>query len=143
MQREALSKKCADINLEVPALMGVSKVCSIIAPLKRHAAHDLSCLLLLCRPFWRTSSLCIKTTPTGALYLPRVVAPRQAWHGRPAHRAPQRRPLAEGAVLKKKFDDIFAATKYTKALETIRKLKTDQAQGIRVRHDIFMAPAPR
>ncbi len=44
-----------------------------------------------------------------------------------------RRPLAEGAVLKKKFDDIFAATKYTKALETIRKLKTDQAQGIRVR----------
>ena len=44
-----------------------------------------------------------------------------------------RRPLAEGAVLKKKFDDIFAATKYTKALETIRKLKTEQAQGIRVR----------
>jgi hypothetical protein len=37
-------------------------------------------------------------------------------------------------VLKKRFDDIFAATKYTKALEAIRKLKTDQAQGIRVRH---------
>lgn len=40
-------------------------------------------------------------------------------------------PLAEGAVLKKKFDDIFAATKYTKALEAIRKIKTEQAQGIR------------
>ena len=51
-------------------------------------------------------------------------------HSLSPQRAP--RPLAEGAVLKKKFDDIFAATKYTKALETIRKLKTDQAQGIRV-----------
>lgn len=40
-------------------------------------------------------------------------------------------PLAEGAVLKKKFDDIFAATKYTKALETIRKIKLEQSQGIR------------
>ena len=36
-------------------------------------------------------------------------------------------------MLKKKFDDIFAATKYTKALEAIRKIKTEQAQGIRVR----------
>lgn len=44
-----------------------------------------------------------------------------------------RRPLAEGAVLKKRFDDIFAATKYTKALEAIRKLKTDQAQDIRLK----------
>jgi DNA repair protein RAD50 len=34
-------------------------------------------------------------------------------------------PLAEGLVLKKKFDDIFAATKYTKArmsLATTRSL---------------------
>lgn len=30
-------------------------------------------------------------------------------------------------MLKKKFDDIFAATKYTKALETIRKLKNELA----------------
>jgi DNA repair protein RAD50 len=42
-----------------------------------------------------------------------------------------RRPLAEGAVLKKRFDDIFAATKYTKALEAIRKLKTEQAGRIK------------
>lgn len=36
-------------------------------------------------------------------------------------------------MLKKKFDDIFAATKYTKALEAIRKIKTEQAQGIKAR----------
>jgi DNA repair protein RAD50 len=40
-------------------------------------------------------------------------------------------PLAEGQVLKKKFDDIFAATRYTKALEELRKLKTRQAQDAR------------
>jgi DNA repair protein RAD50 len=40
-------------------------------------------------------------------------------------------PLAEGPVLKKKFDDIFAATKYTKALEELRKLRTKQAAEVR------------
>lgn len=40
-------------------------------------------------------------------------------------------PLAEGQVLKKKFDDIFAATRYTKALEELRKLKTRQGQEAR------------
>ncbi|KAK9817777.1 hypothetical protein WJX72_002045 [[Myrmecia] bisecta] len=35
-------------------------------------------------------------------------------------------PLSEGQVLKKKFDDIFAATKYTKALEALRKLRTEK-----------------
>jgi len=35
-------------------------------------------------------------------------------------------PLAEGTVLKKRFDDIFAATKYTKALDELRKLKKEQ-----------------
>ena len=37
-------------------------------------------------------------------------------------------PLQEGAVLKKKFDDIFAATQYTKALEEIRKFKNQKKQ---------------
>ncbi|RLN96153.1 hypothetical protein BBJ28_00011629 [Nothophytophthora sp. Chile5] len=32
-------------------------------------------------------------------------------------------PLQEGAVLKKRFDDIFESARYTKALEAIRKLK--------------------
>jgi len=37
-------------------------------------------------------------------------------------------PLSEGANVKKRFDDIFAATKYTKALEEFRKLKVKQTQ---------------
>ena len=34
-------------------------------------------------------------------------------------------PLGDTTTLKKKFDDIFAATKYTKALETLRKVKLE------------------
>ena len=40
-------------------------------------------------------------------------------------------PLGDAAMLKKKFDEIFSATKYTKALEHINKLKKDQAVIIR------------
>lgn len=76
-QPQALSKKCADINVEVPALMGVSKA-----------------------------------------ILDNVIF---------VHQDDSNWPLSEGAVLKTKFDDIFAATKYTRALDTIRKLKTEQA----------------
>ncbi len=36
------------------------------------------------------------------------------------------RPLSEGKQLKNKFDDIFAATKYMKALELIRKIRTEK-----------------
>lgn len=36
------------------------------------------------------------------------------------------RPLSEGKQLKTKFDDIFAATKYMKALELIRKIRTEK-----------------
>ena len=32
-------------------------------------------------------------------------------------------PLGEGALLKKKFDDIFESTRYSKALEEIQKTK--------------------
>ncbi|KAG1658953.1 hypothetical protein FOA52_010050 [Chlamydomonas sp. UWO 241] len=41
-------------------------------------------------------------------------------------------PLAEGRVLKDKFDDIFSATKYTKALEALRKLKSEKVGDIKV-----------
>lgn len=34
-------------------------------------------------------------------------------------------PLQEGAVLKKKFDDVFESTRYTKALEALAKTKKD------------------
>ena len=40
-------------------------------------------------------------------------------------------PLGEAATLKKKFDEIFSATKYTKALEHISKLKKEQTQKIK------------
>jgi len=36
-------------------------------------------------------------------------------------------PLSDGAALKKKFDDIFAATRYTKALEVLKKHRQEQA----------------
>ncbi|XP_041462999.1 DNA repair protein RAD50-like [Lytechinus variegatus] len=40
-------------------------------------------------------------------------------------------PLSDGKTLKGKFDEIFAATRYIKALETIRKLRTEQNSQIR------------
>ncbi|KAJ2829157.1 DNA repair protein rad50 [Coemansia sp. 'formosensis'] len=41
-------------------------------------------------------------------------------------------PLSEASVLKKKFDEIFAATRYTKALESIKTIRKDKAVEIRV-----------
>lgn len=41
-------------------------------------------------------------------------------------------PLSEPAVLKKKFDDIFAATKYTKALECLKTLRKSQTAQIQL-----------
>lgn len=40
-------------------------------------------------------------------------------------------PLSEGKALKEKFDAIFAATKYIKALETMRQLRLKQSQTVR------------
>ena len=77
----SVSKKCVDINAEVPSLMGVSKA-----------------------------------------ILENVVF---------VHQEESNWPLGDSAGLKKKFDEIFSATKYTKALEHIRKLKTEQTQLIR------------
>ncbi|WVO14305.1 hypothetical protein L204_101937 [Cryptococcus depauperatus] len=41
-------------------------------------------------------------------------------------------PLSEPAALKKKFDDIFEATKYTKALENIKSLRKERTQELKV-----------
>ncbi|ORY00835.1 hypothetical protein K493DRAFT_323586 [Basidiobolus meristosporus CBS 931.73] len=41
-------------------------------------------------------------------------------------------PLSEPGVLKKKFDEIFAATRYTKALNNIKDLRKEQAIEIRL-----------
>ncbi|XP_061369150.1 DNA repair protein RAD50 isoform X2 [Gastrolobium bilobum] len=40
-------------------------------------------------------------------------------------------PLQDPSTLKKKFDDIFSATRYTKALEVIKKLHKDQNHEIK------------
>ncbi len=40
-------------------------------------------------------------------------------------------PLSEGKHLKGKLDEIFAATRYIKALEVIRKLRSEQNSTIR------------
>ena len=39
-------------------------------------------------------------------------------------------PLSDSKTLKQRFDDIFAATRYTKALEVIRKLKVEKKKEI-------------
>ena len=41
-------------------------------------------------------------------------------------------PLSDSKALKLKFDDIFAATRYTKALEVLGKVRKDKAQSIKV-----------
>ena len=41
-------------------------------------------------------------------------------------------PLSDSKALKMKFDDIFAATRYTKALEVLAKVKKDKAQSVKV-----------
>lgn len=40
-------------------------------------------------------------------------------------------PLSEPSVLKKKFDDIFSATKYTKALDNIKNIRKEQVVDIK------------
>lgn len=41
-------------------------------------------------------------------------------------------PLSEPSVLKKKFDDIFAATRYTKAVDTLKGLKKELAAELKL-----------
>jgi DNA repair protein RAD50 len=75
-EKVSQSLRCADIDKEIPELMGVSK------------------------PILENVIFC--------------------------HQEDSSWPLGEPAILKKKFDDIFAATRYTKALESIKKEKKDQ-----------------
>ncbi|KAK9138451.1 hypothetical protein Sjap_009045 [Stephania japonica] len=80
-EKVCLSYRCADMDREIPALMGVSKA-----------------------------------------VLENVIF---------VHQDDANWPLQDPATLKKKFDDIFSATRYTKALEVIKKLHKDQAQDIK------------
>ncbi|CAN1835317.1 DNA repair protein RAD50 [Linum perenne] len=80
-EKVCLSYRCADMDREIPALMGVSKA-----------------------------------------VLENVIF---------VHQDEANWPLQDPSSLKKKFDDIFSATRYTKALEVIKKLHKDQAQEIK------------
>ncbi|CAI5470882.1 unnamed protein product [Closterium sp. Yama58-4] len=80
-ERVSLSYRCADMDREIPLLMGVPKA-----------------------------------------VLENVIF---------VHQDDANWPLAEPALLKKKFDDIFSATKYTKALEALKKVHKEQAQLIK------------
>ncbi|KAK4258216.1 hypothetical protein QN277_007688 [Acacia crassicarpa] len=80
-EKVCLSYRCADMDREISALMGVSKA-----------------------------------------ILENVIF---------VHQDEANWPLQDSSSLKKKFDDIFSATRYTKALEVIKKLHKDQAQEIK------------
>ncbi|XP_021291599.1 DNA repair protein RAD50 [Herrania umbratica] len=80
-EKVCLSYRCADMDREIPALMGVSKA-----------------------------------------ILENVIF---------VHQDEANWPLQDPSTLKKKFDDIFSATRYTKALEVIKKLHKDQAQEVK------------
>ena len=44
-------------------------------------------------------------------------------------------PLSEPAALKKKFDDIFEATKYTKALDNIKGIRKELMVDLKVERE--------
>ena len=48
-------------------------------------------------------------------------------------------PLSEPSVLKKKFDDIFEATKYTKALDQIKAIRKEQTAELKVDKERLLA----
>ncbi|KAF7288559.1 AAA-23 domain-containing protein [Mycena chlorophos] len=80
-KRNAISTKCAEMDQEIPQLLGVSK-----AVLEN---------VIFC------------------------------------HQEDSYWPLAEASTLKKKFDDIFEATKYTKALDSIKSLRKERVAELK------------
>ncbi|KAG2126539.1 P-loop containing nucleoside triphosphate hydrolase protein [Suillus clintonianus] len=80
-KRGAISTKCAEIDTEIPHLLGVSK--SVLENVIFCHQED---------SYW---------------------------------------PLAEPSALKKKFDDIFEATRYTKALDNIKSLRKDRVADLK------------
>ncbi|CAL1713176.1 unnamed protein product [Somion occarium] len=80
-KRGVISTKCAEMDAEIPSLLGVSK-----AVLEN---------VIFC------------------------------------HQEDSYWPLAEPSILKRKFDDIFEATKYTKALDNIKALRKERAADLK------------
>ncbi|GAB1517350.1 DNA repair protein rad50 [Rhizoctonia solani] len=80
-KRGVISTKCAELDAEIPHLLGVSK--SVLENVIFCHQED---------SYW---------------------------------------PLAEASVLKKKFDDIFEATRYTKALDNIKSLRKERVADLK------------
>ncbi|KAF8476550.1 P-loop containing nucleoside triphosphate hydrolase protein [Russula ochroleuca] len=80
-KRAVISTKCAEMDVEIPHLLGVSK-----AVLEN---------VIFC------------------------------------HQEESYWPLAEASILKKKFDDIFEATRYTKALDSIKALRKERVAELK------------
>ncbi|KXZ56897.1 hypothetical protein GPECTOR_1g809 [Gonium pectorale] len=116
--RESVTYRCADLDRMVPTLMGVSKA-------RGHqgagagaggAGGFAGSAVARCLKRWGGVSWCWTAVLENVIFV---------------HQEESNWPLAEGKVLKDKFDDIFAATKYTKALEALRKLRTEKAAALR------------
>ncbi|KAG8880381.1 DNA repair protein rad50 [Tulasnella sp. 332] len=84
-KRSTISTKCAEIDAEIPHLLGVSK--SVLENVIFCHQED---------SYW---------------------------------------PLSEPSVLKKKFDDIFEATKYTKALDNIKGIRKELVADLKVERE--------
>ncbi|KAF5382729.1 hypothetical protein D9615_002851 [Tricholomella constricta] len=84
-KRGVISTKCAEMDTEIPQLLGVSK-----AVLEN---------VIFC------------------------------------HQEESYWPLAEPSALKKKFDDIFEATRYTKALDNIKSLRKDRVADLKAENE--------
>ncbi|KNZ73056.1 DNA repair protein RAD50 [Termitomyces sp. J132] len=84
-KRGVISTKCAEMDTEIPQLLGVSK-----AVLEN---------VIFCHQ-------------------------EDSWW-----------PLAEPSALKKKFDDIFEATRYTKALDNIKSLRKDRIADLKAENE--------
>ncbi|KDR82825.1 hypothetical protein GALMADRAFT_112894 [Galerina marginata CBS 339.88] len=88
-KRGVISTKCAELDTEIPQLLGVSK-----AVLEN---------VIFC------------------------------------HQEDSYWPLAEPAALKKKFDDIFEATRYTKALDSIKSLRKDRLADLKAEKERLLS----
>ncbi|CAA7261579.1 unnamed protein product [Cyclocybe aegerita] len=88
-KRGVISTKCAEMDTEIPQLLGVSK-----AVLEN---------VIFC------------------------------------HQEDSYWPLAEPAALKKKFDDIFEATRYTKALDSIKTLRKDRMAELKAEKETLVS----
>ena len=156
-EQTCVSFKCADLNKVVPEMMGVSTAVlesvvfvhqedSVRSSFARRALvaigqHDSTLPRVPSSP--PSSSLPPPSAAAAILSRARHLSKFPCSHAhllspdRPDRRLRCSRPpvqcwpLAEDKVLKQKFDDIFAATEYTKALEKIKECKNEKAKDIR------------